>query len=191
MKGLIAIPTVFLIVVLSIIVQDSLALEYNSMLVGRSVSELNHYDQFYSTESLGFALGSTDNSNLNLVAYSRKSDEILDAVTLRNTDASLYGPETCKIAGKSIPIGFGKFDDDGEFHATSAYEFDEGKSQFKAVTDLSSLKCKIDCKLARFYGFCQSKLPCNEQDELWMSEHCVRTYMCPPATSTPNEKTLV
>ena len=129
-RGLIANPPVFLTVVLSIIVQDSLALENSSMLVGKHVSELNHYDQFYSTESLGFAFGSADNSNLNLVAYSKKSDEILDAVTLRNADGSLYGPETCKIAGKSIPIGFGKFDDDGEFHATSAYEFDEGKSQF-------------------------------------------------------------
>ena len=191
MNSLIAIPAVFLIVVLSFIVQDSPALEQNSMLVGRPVSDLNHYDQFYSTDALGFTFGPTGNSTLNLVAYSRKSDEILDAVTLRNADGTLYGPETCKIAGKSIPIGFGMFDDDGKFHATSAYEFDEVKSQFKEVTDLSSLKCKIDCNVARFYGFCQSKLPCNEQDELWMSEHCVRTYMCPPATSTPNEKTLV
>jgi hypothetical protein len=191
MRVLFAIPRVLLIAVVSIVVQDSLALDDDAMLVGRSVSELNHYDRFYSTESLGFAFGSSDKSILNLVAYSMKTDEILDAVTLQDADGSLYGPDACKIVGKSIPIGFGKFDDDGEFHAKSAYEFDEGESQFKSVTDLDSLKCKIDCNVARFYGFCQSKLPCNEQDEMWLSEHCVRTYKCPPAVSAPNDKTLV
>ena len=191
MRGLIAVVSVLLVVVSSLIVQDSLALEHNSELIGRPVSDLSHYDQLYSTEALGFTFGSTEDSSLNLVAYSRKSDEILDVITLRDADGSLYGPKTCKIDGKSIPIGFGKFDDDGEFHATSAFEFDERESQFKDVTDLSSLKCKIDCKVARFYGLCQSKLPCDEQDESWISDHCVRTYKCPPAKSAPSEKTLV
>ncbi len=71
---------------------ELLVLEHNSELIGKPVSDLSDYDQLYSTEALGFTFGSTEDSSLNLVAYSRKSDEVLDVITLRDADGSLYGP---------------------------------------------------------------------------------------------------
>jgi hypothetical protein len=127
-----------------------------------------------------------------LLAYSKKDQKILDALSVSDPTLNIYGSRNCSDVGAAPVVGIGVFDETGKMEKTAGLMFDTHQGSFKDLADLSQLNCKLHCKSApdTFYRYCQWQLPCSKQNESDLSPKCVKER-CPLATKSPRGVTVV
>lgn len=126
-----------------------------------------------------------------LMAFSRSSGKMLDAITVpHSSSGNVFYPKHCKIKNQDLSFGVGFFGRDGEFSATAAYSFNKAQSKF-ILQNPKDLNCSLDCsdESMKSYMFCQAKLPCEQQEDEGLTDHCTRTYKCPPQKA-PTDPTV-